>query len=218
MIIDEIINRHLGKTLMYLAINNELAGILILEDKIKDNTKNIILEINRLKPNLRMIILTGDNEYTAMAIASQVGISDFHANMSPQNKFEFIKDLQAQGYYVAMAGDGINDAPSISQANVGIAMGNGTDIAIQSASIILVKGNLKNLLTAFKLSQKTLINIKQNLFLAFAYNGLAVPIAAGLFYPIFHIQLNPVIASLAMSLSSVSVIYNALRLKKALND
>jgi Cu+-exporting ATPase len=157
-------------------------------------------------------MLTGDNAETAAAIAKEAGIDDFKADILPQHKFEYIQELQKKGLIVAMAGDGVNDAPALTQANVGIAMGKGTDIAMESAGIVLVSGSLMGILKAKKLSEAILTNIRQNLFLAFIYNILAIPVAAGIFYPFFGILLSPVIASAAMSLSSVSVIVNALRL------
>ena len=160
-------------------------------------------------------MLTGDNQRTADAVAKSVGLNEVVAEVLPQQKTDVIKKLQAQGKIVAMAGDGINDAPALAQAHVGIAMGTGTDVAIKSAGVTLVKGDLKGIVTARSLSIATIKNIKQNLFFAFFYNALGVPVAAGILYPFFGILLNPMFAALAMSLSSVSVIGNALRLKSA---
>ena len=198
------------KNAIYLAINKKLAGYLIIEDKLKSDTPAVIAALKA--QNINIIMLTGDNLDTATTIAKQAGINTVKANILPQHKFEFIQELQKKGLIVAMAGDGINDAPALTQANVGIAMGKGTDIAMESAGIVLVSGNLLGILRAKKLSENILTNIRQNLFLAFIYNILAIPVAAGIFYPYFGILLSPVIASAAMSLSSVSVIANALRL------
>jgi Cu+-exporting ATPase len=198
------------KNYIYLAINNQLAGYLIIKDKIKSDTPAVIAALK--KQNINIIMLTGDNAETAAAIAKEAGIDDFKADILPQHKFEYIQELQKKGLIVAMAGDGVNDAPALTQANVGIAMGKGTDIAMESAGIVLVSGSLMGILKAKKLSEAILTNIRQNLFLAFIYNILAIPVAAGIFYPFFGILLSPVIASAAMSLSSVSVIVNALRL------
>jgi Cu+-exporting ATPase len=159
-------------------------------------------------------MLTGDHATTAGAVARRLGIAEFEAGVLPDRKSEVVKRLQAEGHLVAMAGDGINDAPALAQADVGIAMGTGTDIAMESASITLVKGDLGGIVKARRLSRATLRNIRQNLFFAFVYNALGVPIAAGALYPVFGLQLSPMIASAAMSLSSVSVIANALRLRR----
>ncbi|WP_372795674.1 HAD-IC family P-type ATPase, partial [Lutibacter sp.] len=164
---------------------------------------------------IEVIMLTGDNENTAKAVANELHISNFKASCLPEDKLEFIKKLQAEGKIVAMAGDGINDAPALAQANVGIAMGTGTDVAIESSQITLVKGDLKGIVKAKNLSHAVMKNIKQNLIFSFAYNVLGVPIAAGIFFPIFGILLSPIIAALAMSFSSVSVILNSLRLRNS---
>ena len=160
-------------------------------------------------------MLTGDNEVTAQAVAKTLGIDQVFANVLPEDKMQKIKDLQAQGFLVAMAGDGINDAPALSQAHVGIAMGTGTDIAMESAGVTLVKGDLRGVAKARLLSQGTMRNIRQNLFFAFVYNAFGVPIAAGVLYPFFGIVLSPIFASVDMSLSSVSVVFNAMRIKGA---
>jgi Cu2+-exporting ATPase len=159
-------------------------------------------------------MLTGDNKFTARAVAGELGLDGFEADCLPEDKYNKVKELQQQGHIVAMAGDGINDAPALMQANVGIAMGTGTDIAMQSAEVTLIKGDLNGIVRARELSHKVMKNIKQNLFFAFVYNSLGVPIAAGILYPVFGLLLSPVIAAAAMSFSSVSVIANALRLKK----
>ena len=163
---------------------------------------------------MKVHMLTGDNELTARAVAEELYLDSFMADCLPEDKYEKVKELQAQGHTVAMAGDGINDAPALAQANIGIAMGTGTDIAMQSAEITLVKGDLNGIVRARDLSNKVMRNIKQNLFFAFVYNALGVPIAAGILYPFFGILLSPLIAAAAMSFSSVSVISNALRLRR----
>ena len=160
-------------------------------------------------------MLTGDNRATASAIAQQLGIEEFEAEVLPERKLEIIRKLQGQGRVVAMAGDGINDAPALAQADVGIAMGTGTDVAMESGGVTLVKGDLSGILRARKLSQATMRNIRQNLFFAFVYNGIGVPVAAGVLYPFFGLLLSPIFAAAAMSFSSVSVITNALRLRNA---
>jgi P-type Cu+ transporter len=163
--------------------------------------------------NIELIMLTGDNEITAKAIAAQLGIEQVRAQILPQEKNRIVQELQKQGRIVAMAGDGVNDAPALAQAHIGIAMGTGTDIAMESAGLTLVKGDLRGIAKARRLSRATMRNIRQNLFLAFIYNTLGIPIAAGVLYPFFGILLSPVIAAAAMSFSSVSVIGNALRLR-----
>ncbi|MBP9694280.1 MAG: copper-translocating P-type ATPase, partial [Alphaproteobacteria bacterium] len=205
--------RSLGQTIMFISIQNELAGYIAISDQIKPDTKLILEALTKLQ--IKIVMLTGDNEQTALSIAKQLNIQDVKADILPQDKFHYIEELQKQGYIVGMAGDGINDAPALMQAHVGIAMGNGTDIAMESADIVLVSGDLNGILRARHLSELTLTNIKQNLFLAFIYNTIAIPLAAGLFYPHFGLLLSPVIASAAMSFSSVSVIANALRLSRS---
>lgn len=204
--------RYLGQTIMFITIQNQLAGYIGIADQIKPDTKLILEELT--KHQIKIVMLTGDNQQTADAIAKQLHIHDVKADILPQDKFQYIEELQKQGYIVGMAGDGINDAPALTQAHVGIAMGNGTDIAMESADIVLVSGDLNGILKARRLSELTLTNIKQNLFLAFVYNTIAIPLAAGLFYPYFGLLLSPIIASAAMSFSSVSVIINALRLSQ----
>jgi Cu+-exporting ATPase len=201
-----------GHTVMFLAIDGELSGLLTVMDTIKPHSKRVIDSLK--KTGLDIIMLTGDNRQTAIAIAEQLGIDRIEAEILPNHKYEYIALLQKGGRKVAMAGDGINDAPALTQANVGIAMGTGADIAIESADVTLMSGDLVGILKAKCLSHFTMQNIRQNLFLAFIYNTLAIPIAAGLFYPIFGLLLNPMIASAAMALSSLSVIANALRLSK----
>jgi Cu+-exporting ATPase len=180
-------------------------------DPIKPFAAEAIQALHR--DGLRIVMLTGDSRTTAQAVALKLGIDDLRAEVLPQAKGEVIKQLQNEGRMVAMAGDGINDAPALAQAHVGIAMGSGTDIAMQSASITLVKGDLRGIVRARSLSRATMKNIRQNLFLAFIYNVLGIPIAAGILYPFFGLLLSPMIASAAMTFSSVSVITNALRLR-----
>ncbi len=204
--------RQQGQTVLYLAIDEKLAGVLAVSDVIKTSTKEAIEMLH--KEGVRIVMVTGDNKTTASAVGQALGIDEIEAEVLPENKNKIIKDLQAEGRIVAMAGDGINDAPALAQANVGIAMGTGTDIAIESAGITLVKGDLRGIARARKLSHATMRNIKQNLWFAFIYNTLGVPIAAGILYPVFGLLLSPIIASAAMTLSSVSVIMNSLRLNR----
>jgi Cu2+-exporting ATPase len=201
----------LGKTVSYIAIDQEVLGYITITDAIKTTSKEAIKEL--MRQGVEVIMLTGDNENTAKAVADELQLTAFIANCLPEDKLKEIKRLQAQGKIVAMAGDGINDAPALAQANIGIAMGTGTDVAIESAKITLVKGDLQGIVKAKKLSHAVMKNIRQNLFFAFIYNVLGVPIAAGALYPFFGILLSPMIAALAMSFSSVSVIANALRLR-----
>jgi Cu+-exporting ATPase len=202
-----------GQTVVFLAVDRQPAGLLAVSDPVKSSAKDAIGELHA--EGLRILMLTGDNRSTADAVARRLGIDEVEAEVLPDRKAEVIRKLQGQGRIVAMAGDGVNDAPALAQAQVGIAMGTGTDIAIQSAGITLLHGDLRGIVRARRLSRATLRNIRQNLFFAFAYNLLGVPIAAGVLYPAFGLLLSPMIASAAMSLSSVSVIYNALRLRSA---
>jgi Cu+-exporting ATPase len=202
-----------GQTAMFVAINGAAAGILTVSDRIKSSTPEAIAQLHKL--GLKIIMLTGDNERTANAVAKKLGLDQVEAGVAPQDKHERIQQLRQQGQIVAMAGDGINDAPALAAAHVGIAMGTGTDVAMESAGITLVKGDLRGIAKAVILSRSMMRNIRQNLFFAFAYNALGIPIAAGLLYPFFGLLLSPVIAGAAMSLSSVSVIANALRLRNA---
>lgn len=204
--------RQKGETVMFVAIDGKIAGLLGVADPIKETTLEAIKALQ--KENIRVVMLTGDNRTTAESVAKKLNIDDVIADVLPDKKNEVIKDFQKKGNIVAMAGDGINDAPALAQANVGIAMGTGTDVAIESAGITLVKGNLQGIVRAIHLSRGTMRNIRQNLFWAFAYNALGVPLAAGVLYPFFGILLSPIIAAAAMSFSSVSVIGNALRLQK----
>ncbi|MFI5398629.1 MAG: heavy metal translocating P-type ATPase [Candidatus Binatia bacterium] len=200
-----------GETVMFVAVEGRPAGLLGVADPIKASTAEAIRMLH--ESGLRIVMVTGDNPITANAVARKLGIDEVQAETLPQQKGEVVKRLQAQGHIVAMAGDGINDAPALAQAQVGIAMGTGTDVAIESAGVTLVKGDLRGIARAIRLSRSTMRNIRQNLFFAFVYNVLGVPIAAGALFPVFGLLLNPMIASAAMSLSSVSVIGNALRLR-----
>jgi Cu+-exporting ATPase len=208
--------RSQGQTVMFVALDGKPLGLLGVADPIKTSTPEAIEALHA--EGIKIIMVTGDNATTAQAVAKQLNIDQVIAGVLPDQKVEEVKRLQAAGHRVAMAGDGINDAPALAQAEVGIAMGTGTDIAMESASITLVKGDLRGIVKARRLSHATMRNIKQNLFFAFFYNALGVPIAAGLLYPFFGLLLSPMIAAAAMSLSSVSVIGNALRLKKITID
>jgi Cu+-exporting ATPase len=201
-----------GQTAMFVAINGKAAGIITVSDPIKASTPEAIAQLHKL--GLKIIMLTGDNERTAKAVAKTLGLDEVAAGVEPKDKHERIQQLRQQGQIVAMAGDGINDAPALAAANVGIAMGTGTDVAMESAGITLVKSDLLGIAKAITLSRSLMRNIRQNLFFAFAYNALGIPLAAGVLYPFFGWLLNPMIAGAAMSLSSVSVIANALRLRK----
>jgi Cu+-exporting ATPase len=200
-----------GKTAMFVAIDGQPAGILAVADPIKSTTPEAIRELHSL--GLKLVMLTGDNRHTAAAVARQLGLDAVEAEIEPAGKTAHIKKLRAEGKHVAMAGDGINDAPALSEAEVGIAMGTGTDVAMQSAGITLVGGDLRGIAKAIHLSRATMRNIRQNLWFAFLYNALGIPLAAGVLYPFFGVLLSPMIAGAAMSLSSVSVIGNALRLR-----
>ena len=186
-------------------------GFVVIADKIKETSKKAIQELQ--KSGIAVIMLTGDNNNTAKAVAEELNLTDYKAQMLPENKQEEVKHLQSKGKIVAMAGDGINDAPALAQAQVGIAMGTGTDVALYSAGITLVKGDLNGIVRARRLSRITMRNIRQNLFFSFFYNTLGIPLAAGVLYPVLGILLNPMIAAVAMICSSISVIANALRLR-----
>ncbi|MHB8111139.1 MAG: heavy metal translocating P-type ATPase [Syntrophorhabdaceae bacterium] len=205
------VHRIEGRTIMFIAINGKAAGLIGVADPIKHSTAEAIQDLHA--EGIKIVMLTGDNNTTAMAVAGKLGIDEVHAEVLPEQKTELIKQLQAGGRIVAMAGDGINDAPALAQAHVGIAMGTGTDVAIESAGITLVKGDLRGIVRARRLSRATMRNIRQNLFFAFVYNTAGIPVAAGVLYPFFGILLSPMIAAAAMSFSSVSVITNSLRLK-----
>jgi len=206
-----VAEQKLGKTVSYIAVNQQIEGYVTITDAIKSTSKQAITQLK--EQGVEVIMLTGDNENTATAVATELQLTTFKAGLLPEDKLNYIKALQAAGKIVAMAGDGINDAPALAQADVGIAMGTGTDVAIESAKITLLKGDLLGIVKAKNLSAAVMKNIKQNLFFAFVYNVLGVPIAAGVLYPVFGLLLSPMIAALAMSFSSVSVIANALRLK-----
>jgi P-type Cu+ transporter len=201
-----------GSTAMYVAVDGRYAGSIAVADPVKPSTAQVLREFKAL--GIRLVMLTGDNQVAAQEIASSVGIEEFKAEVLPGQKAEIIRQLQHAGHILAMAGDGVNDAPALAQADVGIAMGTGTDIAMQSGGVILVKGDLAGIVRARKLSQATMRNIRQNLFFAFIYNSLGVPIAAGVLYPFFGLLLSPILAAAAMSFSSLSVITNSLRLRK----
>ena len=200
-----------GKTAMFVSIDGKFAGLIAVSDPIKETTQEAINDLQRA--GLKIIMATGDNETTAKAVADKLGIDEVRADMLPEHKADLIKKLQAGGAVVAMAGDGVNDAPALAQADVGIAMGTGADVAVESAGFTLLKGDLRGIIRAHKLSKATMGNIRQNLFFAFIYNAVGVPIAAGVLFPVFGILLSPMIAAAAMSMSSVSVIGNALRLR-----
>lgn len=204
--------RQQGQTVMLVTINKEAAGVIAVADPIKDSSAEAITALHQ--QGINIIMLTGDNQVTAQAVAQQLGIDAIHADVLPEQKKQHIEKLLAEGKKVAMAGDGINDAPALASASIGIAMGSGTDVAMESAGITLVKGDLRGIVQALKLSRATMSNIRQNLFFAFIYNSLGVPVAAGVLYPFFGLLLSPMIAAAAMSLSSVSVIANALRLRR----
>lgn len=206
-------HREQGATVIWIAVDGKLLGLIGIADPIKDSTPAAIESLRAA--GIKIVMVTGDNPTTATAIAKRLGIDEVHAEMLPEQKHELVKSFQRDGNVVAVAGDGINDAPALAQADVGIAMGTGTDIAMESARVTLVKGDLRGIAKASKLSTCTMRNIRQNLFFAFIYNGIGVPIAAGVLYPFFGILMSPMIAAAAMSLSSVSVIGNALRLRHA---
>ena len=202
-----------GKGAMYVAVDGKAAGILAVADPIKSTTPEAITQLHAL--GLKIVMLTGDSRHTAAAVAKQLGLDVVEAEIEPAGKVAYVKKLRHGGEHVVMAGDGINDAPALSEADVGIAMGTGTDVAMQSAGITLVKGDLRGVSKAIRLSRATMRNIRQNLFFAFIYNALGIPVAAGVLYPFFGLLLSPIIAGAAMSLSSVSVITNALRLRSS---
>jgi Cu+-exporting ATPase len=200
-----------GQTVVFVAIGGKLAGLLGVADPIKETAQEALRLLR--DEGVRVVMLTGDSRATAEAVARKLGRIDVIADVLPEGKADEVRRLQSEGHVVAMAGDGINDAPALARANVGIAMGTGTDIAIESAAVTLVKGDLRGIVRARQLSRRTMANIKQNLFFAFVYNSIGVPIAAGALYPIFGLLLSPMISAAAMSLSSASVIVNALRLR-----
>jgi Cu+-exporting ATPase len=200
-----------GETLLFIAVQGKLAGVIAVADPIKSSTRAALDDLR--KDGIRIVMVTGDNEATALAVAKHLGIQDVEADVLPEDKNKIIKRLKGEGRTVAMAGDGVNDAPALAEADIGIAMGTGTEVAIQSAGVTLVKGDLAGIVRARTLSRATMRNIRENLGFAFIYNVVGIPIAAGALYPVFGILLNPMVAALAMSLSSVSVIANALRLR-----
>jgi Cu+-exporting ATPase len=201
-----------GKTPMFLALEGKAVGIIVVADTLKENTKEAIEALHRM--GLEVVMLTGDRERTAKAIANQIGIDRVLAEVLPEMKAEEVKRLQAEGKKVGMVGDGINDAPALAQADVGIAIGTGTDVAMESSDITLIGGDLRGIVTAIALSKATIRNIKQNLFWAFGYNTILIPVAAGVLFPFFGILLNPIFAAGAMAFSSVTVVSNALRLRR----
>ena len=203
--------RRQGQTVVFVAIAGQIAGVLAVSDPIKETSPAAIKQLQA--EGIKIVMLTGDNRATAAAVGNKLGIDEIIAEVLPDEKAAAVKKFQEAGELVAMAGDGINDAPALAQAEVGIAMGTGTDVAMESAGVTLVKGDLSGIIRALKLSRATMTNIRQNLFFAFIYNSLGVPLAAGILYPVFGILLSPIIAATAMSLSSVSVISNALRLR-----
>jgi Cu+-exporting ATPase len=202
-----------GATAIFAAIGSKVAGILAIADPVKQSTPEALKALKA--EGIRIVMLTGDNQTTAEAVARELGIDEVHAEVLPEDKQKIVEKLRAEGRVVAMAGDGVNDAPALAAADVGIAMGTGTDVAIESAGITLLKGDLVGIVRARRLSHATMKNIRQNLFFAFIYNSLGVPVAAGVLYPVFGILLSPIIAAAAMALSSVSVVGNALRLRRA---
>jgi P-type Cu+ transporter len=204
--------RQQGQTVVYVAMEGRAAGLLGVADPVKASARDAIREL--VADGLQVVMLTGDNRTSAEAVARAVGITRVEADVLPDRKAAIVKALQQQGQRVAMAGDGVNDAPALAQADVGVAMGTGTDVAIESAGVTLVKGDLRGLVRVRALSRATMRNIRQNLFFAFIYNSIGVPIAAGVLYPMFGLLLSPMIASAAMTFSSVSVITNALRLRR----
>jgi Cu+-exporting ATPase len=201
-----------GATTVTVAIDGQFAGWISAGDPVKFGMHDVIWDL--MRAGLRIVMLTGDNRNVAYDVAHSLNITEFEAEVLPEGKLEVIRKLQQQGRVVAMAGDGINDAPALAQADVGIAMGTGTDVAMESGGVTLVKGDLTGILRARKLSQATMRNIRQNLFFAFIYNAVGVPIAAGVLYPFFGLLLSPIFAAAAMSFSSVSVITNSLRLRR----
>jgi P-type Cu+ transporter len=204
--------RSSGQTVMFVVIDGAIGGLVGVADPVKATTREAIEALHR--DRVKVVMLTGDNRTTAEAVARDVGIDAIEADVLPDQKAAVVTRLQKRGERVGMAGDGINDAPALAQADVGIAMGTGTDVAMESAAVTLVKGDLRGIVRARRLSRATMTNIRQNLFFAFVYNALGVPIAAGVLYPVFGLFLSPMIASAAMTFSSVSVIANALRLRK----
>ena len=205
-----------GATAIFIAVDGKLAGLMAIADPVKPTTAAALAALTL--EDIRIVMLTGDNRATAEAVARRLGIAEVEAEVLPADKSRIVERLRREGRIVAMAGDGVNDAPALAAADVGIAMGTGTDVAMESAGITLLKGDLLGIVRARKLSAATMRNIRQNLFFAFIYNAAGVPVAAGLLYPVFGILLSPIIAAAAMAASSVSVIGNALRLRRARLD
>jgi Cu+-exporting ATPase len=201
-----------GKGALFAALDGKVVGVVAVADPIKDTTPEAVRVLTAA--GVRVVMLSGDSRRTAEAVARKLGIREVIAEVLPEQKVETVKSLQAEGRVVAMAGDGINDAPALARADVGIAMGTGADIAIESAQVTLVKGDLRAIVAAMRLSRATMRNVKQNLFFAFLYNALGVPVAAGVLYPFFGLLLSPIFAGAAMAMSSVSVVTNALRLRR----
>jgi Cu+-exporting ATPase len=201
-----------GQTVMFVVVDDAVAGMVAVTDPVRETTVEALAQLR--EAGIHVVMATGDSERTAAAIAGGLGI-EFHAGVTPAGKAELVKRLQGEGRVVAMAGDGINDAPALAQADAGIAMGTGTDVAMEAGGVTLVKGDLRGIVKAIRLSKRTMKNIRQNLFFAFFYNAIGVPVAAGVLYPVFGLLLNPMIAGAAMSFSSVTVIGNALRLRSA---
>ena len=210
----EVVNarRDEGETVMFVVLDGAVAGLVSVADPVKETTPAALKALHAA--GFRVIMATGDNERTAKAVAGKLGIDEIRADVLPEDKARIIRELQSQGRKVAMAGDGVNDAPALAQADVGIAMGTGADVAIESAGFTLVKGNLGGIVRARRLSRATMRNIKQNLFFALIYNGAGVPIAAGVLYPFLGILIGPIFAAFAMSASSLSVVMNSLRLRR----
>ena len=201
-----------SKTTIIVAYNGEVCGILTLSDKIKQNSKKTIKELDKM--NIETFMITGDNKFSAKSVADEVGISNVEAEVLPQNKLGIVQKLQKDGKIVIFTGDGINDAPALTQADIGVAMGNGTDIAMESGDIVIMEGDLENVVAALQFSRKVMRRIKENIFWAFAYNSILIPVAAGVLYPTFNIVFEPALAGLAMALSSVTVISLSLMLKR----
>jgi Cu+-exporting ATPase len=205
-----------GASVMYLAVDGKLAGFVAVADPVRESAPDALRKLRA--DGIRVVMASGDGLATAKAVAAKLGIDEVHGELRPADKLALVTRLQAKGLRVAMAGDGINDAPALAKADVGIAMGTGTDIAMESGGVTLVKGDLAAILRARELSEETVANMKQNLAFAFAYNAIGVPVAAGVLYPFTGLLLSPMIAAVAMSFSSVSVVANALRLAKARRD
>jgi Cu+-exporting ATPase len=201
-----------GKTAMLLSVDNKACGIVAVADTLKEDSLTVVKSLQSL--GISVVMITGDNQRTAEAIARQAGIERIFSEVLPEDKAAAVRKLQTEAHVVAMVGDGINDAPALAQADIGIAIGTGTDVAMEAADITLIGGDLKNVFTAIALSKATMRNIKQNLFWAFAYNVTLIPVAAGVLFPFFGILLNPMLAAAAMGFSSVTVVTNALRLKR----